>query len=476
MIREKTTVRKGTAVMSGLAAMLVSGLLLTAPVEPVHAAPVLMISVDGMRSHYVTQGKQHGMKLPTFERFMKEGSYAEGMLPPVPSVSWPGAVTMMTGVSPARHGVYANEHFNPDNRPGSNIYWYAKDIKAKTLWDAAAEAGMVVANVDQLGTVGTTVIHYDIPRYQPSDNEVENYKATLATARPPKLMQELEAALGPYEGIHFDSKDYDRSRVRFAAEILRRYKPQFMTVHLSSVDVAGHNHGPFSEELKRTMETMDGLVGQLYDAAIATDPNTVVVVVSDHGMAPTNRTLNLRVEFVKAGLITIDPPVPGQRVRVRDWKADIWPGGGSGAVILKDPSDTATRARVAELLRRLAADPKNGIGRIVEGAELQELGGWPDASFIVGVNPGTAVGAAYVGELVVEGPPRGTHGYLRNHPEMYASTFIIGKGIKKGNKLGVGDLRQVTSTVAQVLGVKLESADQPVLPVFETSSASKRGN
>jgi predicted AlkP superfamily pyrophosphatase or phosphodiesterase len=472
MVRKNTTVRKGTGAMSGLTAMWVSGLLLTAPM--VHAAPVLMISVDGMRSHYVTQGKEHGMKLPTFERFMKEGSYAEGMRPPVPSVSWPGAVTMMTGVSPAKHGVYANEHFNPENR-GSNIYWYAKDIKAKTLWDAAAEAGMVVANVDQLGTVGTTVIQYDIPRYQPSDNEVENYKATHATARPANLLPQLEATLGAYEGIHFDTKDYDRSRVKFAAEILRRHKPQFMTVHLSSVDVAGHDHGPFSEPLKRTMEAMDGLVGQLYDAAIATDPDTVVVVVSDHGMASVTRTLHPRVALVKAGLITIDPPEPGRPVRVRDWKANFWPGGGSGAIVLKDPSDTATRAKVAELLRSLAADPKNGIARILEGEDVKKSGGWPEASFIVGANPGTAVGFSYVGDVVVDVRPRGTHGYLPDHPEMYASTFIVGKGIKKGNNLGVGDLRQVTSTVARILGVKLESADQPVLPVFETASVNTRG-
>jgi predicted AlkP superfamily pyrophosphatase or phosphodiesterase len=475
MVGKKTTVRKGTVATSGLTAMWVSGLLLTAPMKPVHAAPVLMISVDGMRSHYVTQGKEHGMKLPTFERFMKEGSYAEGMRPPVPSISWPGAVTMMTGVSPAQHGVYSNQHFNPRNA-ASDIYWYAKDIKAKTLWDAAAEAGMVVANVDQLGTVGTTVIQYDIPRYQPSNKEVENYKATHAASRPASLLPELEATLGPYEGIHFDSKDYDRSRVRFAVEILRRHKPQFMTVHLSSVDVAGHNHGPFSEPLKRAMAAMDGLIGQLHDAAIAADPDTVVVVVSDHGMAPVNQALNLRVAFVKAGLITIDPPEAGRPVRVRDWKADVWSAdSGSAAIILKDPSDTATRAKAAELLRSLAADPKNGIARIVEGADVQKSGGWPDASFIVGVNPGTMLSGAYVGELLTEGSLRGTHGHLPDRPEMYASTFIVGKGIRKGNNLGVGDLRQVTSTVARVLGVKLESANQPVLPVFDTSSAGKQG-
>ena len=35
----------------------------------------------------------------------------------------------------------------------------------------------------------------------------------------------------------------DEVKTRYALEILRRYKPAFMTLHLSSLDEAQHAHG-----------------------------------------------------------------------------------------------------------------------------------------------------------------------------------------------------------------------------------------
>jgi hypothetical protein len=40
-------------------------------------APVLMISLDGMRPDSVTHAVEHGLKLPDLQRFVKEGAYAD---------------------------------------------------------------------------------------------------------------------------------------------------------------------------------------------------------------------------------------------------------------------------------------------------------------------------------------------------------------------------------------------------------------
>jgi hypothetical protein len=39
---------------------------------------VLMISLDGMKPEYVTHAKEHNLKLPVLERFLADGTYAEG--------------------------------------------------------------------------------------------------------------------------------------------------------------------------------------------------------------------------------------------------------------------------------------------------------------------------------------------------------------------------------------------------------------
>src|SRR5580704_1638767 len=69
-------------------------------------APLLVvISVDGLRPDYVTQADAHGAKIPNLRRFLKEGTYADGVQGVVPTVTYPSHTTLMTGVWPAKHGI-----------------------------------------------------------------------------------------------------------------------------------------------------------------------------------------------------------------------------------------------------------------------------------------------------------------------------------------------------------------------------------
>ncbi|NDH64753.1 MAG: alkaline phosphatase family protein, partial [Alphaproteobacteria bacterium] len=311
----------------------------------------------------------------------------------------------------------------------------------------------------------------DIPRFEASSWPSERLKALEAVSRPGNFLRDLEAKLGPYIGLDFSSEGYDASRAKFAIEILRTYKPHFMSVHLSGVDVEAHAHAPFSPQANRAAEGIDGLIGELRAAAVASDPDAVMVVVSDHGQAPATRTLNLRIPFVEAGLIEIEKPVLGRPVHITDWKADVWAAAGA-AIMLKDPSDTATRAKVAGVLRALAADPANGIVRILEGKDIEKLQGFTGAAFVVDMKSGTTIGGALIGPVLVERPvPVGVHGYLPDNTQMDASFFIAGKGVEAGRNLGRIDMLQIAPTVAQALGIKLKDAMAPVLPVFTTGGA-----
>jgi len=75
------------------------------------------------------------------------------------------------------------------------------------------------------------------------------------------------------------------------------------------------------------------------------------------------------------------------------------------------------------------------------------------------------LGYATQGELITPAPSTGMHGYLPTHPEMRASFFLLGKGIAAGRDLGIIDMRQIAPTLAQILGVTLRDARQPVLNV-----------
>src|SRR5690242_4926543 len=91
----------------------VFGLLAAAGAGPAVAAPVLLISIDGLRPDYVTQADAHGLKIPNLRRFLSEGSYADGVVGVVPTITYPSHTTLVTGAWPAEHGIYSNITFDP---------------------------------------------------------------------------------------------------------------------------------------------------------------------------------------------------------------------------------------------------------------------------------------------------------------------------------------------------------------------------
>src|SRR5215471_8020240 len=64
---------------------------------------LIMISIDGMKPEYVTHADQHGAKVPNLRRMMKEGTYAEGVLGVIPTVTYASHTALVTGVWPAKH-------------------------------------------------------------------------------------------------------------------------------------------------------------------------------------------------------------------------------------------------------------------------------------------------------------------------------------------------------------------------------------
>ena len=114
------------------------------------------------------------------------------------------------------------------------------------------------------------------------------------------------------------------------------------------------------------------------------------------------------------------------------------------AVVLHDPADRQTEQEVGALLSTLAADPANGIARIVPREAIKPLGGSPDAAFLIVFEPGYYASAGTAGATVTEVlGHHGGHGFSPEFPEMRASFFVAGPGIARGRDLGVIDMRQI---------------------------------
>ena len=115
--------------------------VLAVPAGSATARPLLLISIDGLRPGDVLEAQKRGLKLPNLRRFVTEGIYADGVEGVLPTLTYPSHTTIMTGVSPAKHGVLSNTSFDPTNINQQGWYWYASDVKAPNLWDAVHAAG-----------------------------------------------------------------------------------------------------------------------------------------------------------------------------------------------------------------------------------------------------------------------------------------------------------------------------------------------
>ncbi|MBS1815954.1 MAG: alkaline phosphatase family protein [Acidobacteria bacterium] len=407
-----------------------------------------------MKPEYVTKSDEYHTHVPNLRKMMSDGTYAEGVIGVLPTVTFPSHTTMVTGVWPAEHGIPNNHSFDPLGQHPDDWPSYFNRIKVPTLWQAAHEAGLTTASVFWPVTVNPRYIDHFIAAY-PASETVPIAKDAVVEY-PAGLRKQIDKTL-PENTTLDDRKFY------WALWVLKQYKPDFMTAHLTNLDHAQHISYPFSDASLKAIKQIDEWVGQLIAAERKNYPDAIIVIVSDHGFAASDYRVNLPILFVQNGLITParlsrdpgDPPV-------LSWKASVWVAGPTAAIVLKDPRDKDVRKKVRKLLEKAAKNPTYGIDRILTHEEVIKEGGFPDpaVAYVVSFKTGYRVGEAINGDIV-EHIPHGSHGYLPTVPEMRSSFFCSGPSVAKGRELGIIDMRQIAPTVAQMLGVHLEKAKLP---------------
>lgn len=448
-------------------ALAVAGAVAPASAE---AAPVLMISIDGLRPGDVLDAERRGLHVPNLRRFLADGAYATGVEGVLPTLTYPSHTTLITGASPARHGVVNNTTFDPAQINAGGWYWYASDIKVPTLWSAAGSAGLSVGNVHWPVSVGAAGITWNLPQIWRSGH-ADDAKLLTALATP-GLIPELERATGQTYAAGIDeSIAGDENRGAFAGQLIRLHQPEFLTVYLTALDHQQHLDGPDTPGAHAVLERIDAVVGKVVAAELAAHPDATIALVSDHGFEPISHETSLFRAFIDAGLISLDAAG-----KVTGWDAMVWPSAGSAAIVLARPDDAALAEKVGRLLATLKADPANGIAAIADRNDVARMRGNPQASFYVNFQPGwSAAGFAGANAPLVGVPHyKGTHGYFPQVQHLQSTFMIMGPGIEHGRALGLIDMRAIAPTLARVLNVKLEGAELPPLDLAAKAQAGNR--
>jgi predicted AlkP superfamily pyrophosphatase or phosphodiesterase len=437
-----------------------------APAQTVEAAGrpadhVILITIDGFRPQVYLDSGREGVSIPNLKALLKAGSGADGVVVAYPSMTYPSHTSIVTGVSPARHGIVSNTQFDPLN--GSRA-WFSEHRAMRTpaLWDLAKKHGLKTAGVSWPVTVGAVM---DV--LYPESNQAPEGSTWLARAREdstPGLVDAVVSDLGGFgERDNLDPIKRDRFATAVATRIIRTEKPNLMVVHLMETDSAQHASGPGSAEARAAFERVDAHIGAIVaateDAGIRS--RTAFVITGDHGFSRVHSLFQPNVILREAGLLKTDA-----KGAVTEWQAVLH----GMAVQVRNPAAPSMARRVIDLFEKLERTRYKGLFRLVRRAELDERGAYPEALFFFEPAEGYYLSDGFAQDsFLIATTRRGAHGFLPTEPRMFTGLIVSGAGVRASVPLPSVRQIDIAPTVARLLGFDMPEADGvPLSGVIET--------
>jgi arylsulfatase A-like enzyme len=364
---------------------------------------VILLSWDGTRWDYPDRGK-----LPPLERMARDGVRAERLIPVFPTSTFPNHVSLATGAHVDRHGIVGNVFHDPER----GLYRYSSDasfIEAEPLWVAAERQGIrtasffwVCSETDWRGA-GTTYRRAPFSDEIPESEKVDQILAWL--------------------------------------DLPENGRPRLILSWWHGADGEGHSVGPDHPDVTEALTAQDAELARLLAELDRRDAwaHTTLLIVSDHGMARVEETVD-----------------PGEALDDAGIAGHVSPLGGFGYIELENEADL-TRA-----LEALAG---------VEGIEAYASSALPEALrarhatrtghiTVVATPPHAlwrprALGTRlYVAVRGLFGGVFGMHGYPPDHPDMHAVFFAMGRGVPGDLELGAVRVIDVAPTVSRLLGIE----------------------
>src|SRR3954453_2714335 len=260
-------------------------------------AHVVLISLDGFTARALAAP---ALPLPTLRRLAKAGAMAKVMTPVNPTVTWANHTAIISGVTPAKHGVIFNGLLvHEPGMPPKTEPWRDKSemVHAPTLYDVAHGKGLTTAQVDWVAIWNAPTVTWEFRERPDPANPISR--------------EMVAAGIVSQDDVgNFSSRNIvlrDRIWTDAAAHIIRTHKPNLMMFHLLTLDSMQHRYGPDTLAAQETMAHLDAQVADIVEAVRQAGllDRTTFVIVSDHGFKRVKRQINPNVALAKAGLVQV---------------------------------------------------------------------------------------------------------------------------------------------------------------------------
>ncbi len=440
-------------------------LQLPAPAPPPGARPLVLVlvSVAGMEpSHYRGSGAARPW-MPTVAALAAAGVSADAVEAVAPATKYPAHATLLTGRTPARHGITADLLIGR-NGVRATRYWHASHLKAETLWQLVANSRRGVASLGWPSTVGAS-IPILLPDVVPT-RRGQSWLEAAGDATTPAILEAAKSAGGTDPATDHAGPARDRVLVELACRLLSAPEPPvLLLLHLSQTEPAIVAHGPDSAETQASFAAADRDVARLLGCLDGAGhlASSAIAVVGDHGTAPVHTLIEPNAVLAHEGLLEASN---GNGDGVRSWKALVRTNGGS-AFVYAESDAAALQARGA--LEDAAF--RTGVFRVVTARDMLAVGADPSAWFGLEAEPGFAFGNAPREPLLRAAAQRGVGGYLPPSAEMSAGFVAWGRGLRSGIRIPKMRQTDVAPTLAPLLGVELpENEGRELVGVLSLSA------
>jgi predicted AlkP superfamily pyrophosphatase or phosphodiesterase len=243
--------------------------------------------------------------MPRLAALARGGSRAElgGMLP---AVTCSVQTTYLTGAPPAVHGIVGNGWY--DRELGEVLMWRQHNglVAGDRLWDGARRAhpGYSVANICWWYAMGagTDLTVTPRPVYR-----ADGRKDPGCYTRPPELHGELTGQLGEFPLFRYWGPGAGLASSRWiigaARHVLRTRDHDLVLAYIPHLDYDLQRYGPHGPAAREAAAGLDAELAPLIDEALSL--GRTVVALSEYGIAPVRRPVDVNRALRRAGLLRV---------------------------------------------------------------------------------------------------------------------------------------------------------------------------
>jgi predicted AlkP superfamily pyrophosphatase or phosphodiesterase len=222
----------------------------------------------------------------------------------LPAVTCSAQATLLTGLTPAGHGIVGNGWYFRDL--GEIHLWrqHNRLVGGEKLWETARRAhpGYTAANICWWYAMGASTDITVTPR---PIYHADGRKSPDCYVRPPGLHDELVGALGEFPLFQYwgptAALPSSEWIVGAARKVLAEQRPDLLLVYVPHLDYDLQRFGPSSPQAIKAAADVDRVLAPLLsDAADAT-----VVALSEYGLTDARRPVDINRALRAAGLLEV---------------------------------------------------------------------------------------------------------------------------------------------------------------------------